>query len=1054
MVESILTGKSEERRRIFEEAAGVTKYKLRRRSAFRKLEATEADLQRLADIISEVEKNVTSLNRQVKKAQRYQEFKDALREKEVRMATHAYSTLTAELEPLSSRLKEIQDQRAILTTQFDEREAEIEKARLELLNAERKLSGKQRELNELALRIQKREEVILVDRERRKALEDTKTRLARDEEETKERIRKIGEQAVKTKEDLQELFKKIQMSEADFQEENVALKTLESSVVEKNNKRKTVEIQRLKFLEGISNSKQEQERVKTQLENIRSRFSAIDRELEESQLLENVRQSKIEKLTEQKTDEESLLTKFHDQHSKLRDSLEALLGKKEETREGILNRRTELQTIKERIELLKKFIESHEDHPEGVQHLLTQGHLNGGCKGTLGEILTVESTYRQAIETALGEAAVSLIVEETDQALRCIEVLKADEKGAVTFFPMDRFSSGRPEKSDLDLDSLRNGSGGIIDWAWNLVNCKADFRPMVRSLLSDYLVVSDLEVATRYVKKLENRRLNLITLNGEIVSTWGPIKGGANGSAQAGIVGRKALVDELSAKFQGLNEQLRKDELESAKLEERYQETFKQEQKISVEVKTLESSLTKLEIELAQVNFEARKEKETWERLTKEQALQSKNQAELDNKIEALAPSLNNMDEDRTKFDTDFKQVSEALLSLEKDLNEQRDVVQDSRVQLVNLKGDERRLQEDIARKQESERELRQSLRRIDQELGSAHNEHGAVEKRIDENKKVIQGDFEQHKEKEVEVHTIEEEYFGEKERLDKREKSVREMRIAKDEVSENFHSLELRSSELRMEREKIVEKIKEEYQVKLQKQPIDEDLDTAEFSEEIERLKDRITAMEPVNLLALKEYDKEKSRYDFLTEQKNDLSEAESNLQETIEVINKTAREQFNATFAKIQSNFKEVFKGFFPNGQANLQLSPNADPLESEIIIEADPKGRHISALSLLSGGEKALTAISLLFSIYLVKPSPFCILDEVDAPLDDANIGRFTDAIAKFAKETQFIVITHNKLTMQSANSLYGITMEEEGVSKVVSVNFRDMDLDLGSAASKAA
>ncbi len=260
---------------------------------------------------------------------------------------------------------------------------------------------------------------------------------------------------------------------------------------------------------------------------------------------------------------------------------------------------------------------------------------------------------------------------------------------------------------------------------------------------------------------------------------------------------------------------------------------------------------------------------------------------------------------------------------------------------------------------------------------------------------------------------------------------------------------MELRVSELKMRAERIQERIREEYHLSVKAEPQEEELDTEALAQEVEKLKNRLESMGPVNLLALSEFAREKERLDFLNTQKADLIEAESNLHETIRVINKTARQQFMEVFELVRKNFAEVFKGFFENGQANLRLAPNQDPLEAEILIEADPKGRRISALSLLSGGEKALTAISLLFGIYLVKPSPFCILDEVDAPLDDANVGRFIKAIRKFSANTQFIVVTHNKLTMRAADALYGVTMEEEGVSKVVSVNFKDMDVQSGAA-----
>jgi len=587
MVETILNGKPEERRRIFEEAAGITKYKQRRKAAFRKLEATAADILRLNDIISEVEKNVGSLSRQVKRAQRYQEIKEQLQEDEIKLATHQFSKIKIELEPLIEKLNESQDNRVALTTRFDEQEAEIEKSRTKLLELERKLSAQQKELNEVSLKIHKKEEEILVGRERRKALEVAKVRLLKEKEEISVRMEKNKAEILQSKEELQHLFEQIQLAENDYQEKSAELSSFEMRVHDKYEQLKKIENQRLHAVEGLTESKQEEERIKTQLENLDERIKSINRELEESQLLEKIREDKIAKLQEKKASQESELTKLKQQLKDVQDELTTLGESKEKVKERILNKNGEAQALKERIALLKKFIESYEDHPEGVQHLLLHGYLNGGCKGTLGENLTVESTYRRAVETAMGEAAVSLIVEASDQALECIEVLKADEKGAVTFFPLDNFSTQKIKSDLLPQNNDILQANGVIDWAHNLVQCEKEYRPIVQSLLRDFLIVEDLQTAKQHADKLRENRINLITLGGEVVSNWGPIKGGANGESQAGVIGRKALVEELESKLKETWTQLDKEEKEQQEIESKYQKAFSRERDLGKQVKVV-----------------------------------------------------------------------------------------------------------------------------------------------------------------------------------------------------------------------------------------------------------------------------------------------------------------------------------------------------------------------------------------------------------------------------------------------------------------------------------
>lgn len=1040
MIETILNGKAEERRRIVEEAAGITKYKLRRKAALRKLEATAGDLLRVNDIISEVEKVVASLNRQVKKAQRYQEFKTQLRDLEVMLATYQFSKIRFELEPLSLKLNETLDSRVSLTTKFDEKESEIEEARRKLLDLERNLSEEQQALNTISTRIQKQEEDILIGRERRKALEDAKVKLVRDKEELKVRIEKTEREVSAARESLQAMFETIQVAETDFQEKNAALNKIETKIQEKNEHMKAAEHQRLQAVEGLTESKKNEERVKTQLENISERISTLSSELEENKLLAKVRQEKIDTTLDKKTEAEGEVARIKENLNAVLEQVSHLLKSKEVSKEKLLNRKAEIQRFQDRISMLKKFIESYEDHPEGVQHLLLEGHLSGENKGTLAENLTVKERYRRALETAIGDASVSLIVEGTEQALNCIEILKSENKGSVGFFPMDWASSKKNKRnSKIDVKEAK----GIIDWAYNLVQCDSEFLPIVKSLLEDYIVVEDFKTAQDQAKQFEDEHLSFITLNGELVSTWGLIKGGANQGSDSGIIGRKVLVEELEQQLDDAYTKLDEDEAERQKIENNYQEKFRQEQELTHRLKRENEGLNELEKKYAQLEFEARKDSEQRERLQNDYKSQMETQDEFTRKFKKISPSLSGLVDDKLKYDSQLKKTSDELIVLEEEVKESRNIAQDSRMELVELKGQERHLQESISKLIEFNKDLKEQSIRTDDEIENSTNEYTDIEKRITGNKSAIQVDLDAHEALQKKVHGIEQKYLEDKEVLQAKEKFVRELRDERDVVSETLHTMELRVSELKMRGEKIVDRIQDEYGQRIRKAPIEEEVDIEANAKEITRIKERLDSMGPVNLLALKEFEKEKERFDFLVTQRDDLVEAESNLNETIRVINKTAKEQFQSIFVKIQENFTKVFNGFFPHGQASIKLDDGVDQLEADIVIEADPKGKRSTALTLLSGGEKTLTAISLLFAIYLVKPSPFCILDEVDAPLDDANIGRFVTAIREFSKETQFIVITHNKLTMRASDCLYGVTMEDEGVSKVVSVNFKDME-----------
>ena len=289
------------------------------------------------------------------------------------------------------------------------------------------------------------------------------------------------------------------------------------------------------------------------------------------------------------------------------------------------------------------------------------------------------------------------------------------------------------------------------------------------------------------------------------------------------------------------------------------------------------------------------------------------------------------------------------------------------------------------------------------------------------------------------ELTQLEEQQYQTNTHVADQEKAIRSERGKLDELAESVHKIELRVSELKLRLENLKSRMREEFEYTLQRGLVDDLFNQEETTQRIEDMREKIKEVGPVNLLSLKEFEQEKERMEFLQAQRDDLIKARKNLTETIDIINATARQKFMETFEQVQANFSQVFSTFFEGGRASLALQETADPLEAEIDIFATPGGKKMNALTLLSGGEKSLTAISLLFAIYLFKPSPFCIFDEVDAPLDDRNVQRFTNALKEFSKNTQFMVVTHNKMTMRAADQLYGITMEEKGVSKVVSVKF---------------
>jgi len=369
--------------------------------------------------------------------------------------------------------------------------------------------------------------------------------------------------------------------------------------------------------------------------------------------------------------------------------------------------------------------------------------------------------------------------------------------------------------------------------------------------------------------------------------------------------------------------------------------------------------------------------------------------------------------------------------------NNQADKVNQLNLSIVELTGNERNFRREYEQSEKLISEYETTIKNRETELVKADEQQEQLTVRIDELSELVVEDYSTKERYEANVSELEQKNRSSRDNVDEKTKAVSQLRKERESVSDMIHEIELKKSELRINADNMYRRILEEYDMELKREPIDTNYDISVDEQQVEILRQKIKNLGPVNLLALKEYEQEKGRLDFLEKQQEDLVSAEQNLKETISHINHTAQEKFDTIFQEIRQNFINVFKQFFPEGDANLLIATDEDPLEAAIEIRANPKGKKMDSLTLLSGGEKALTAISLLFGIYLVKPSPICILDEVDAPLDDNNIQRFINAIKQFASSTQFIIVTHNKLTMKSADCLYGITMEESGISKLVSV-----------------
>lgn len=1031
-VEKILNGEADERRKIFEEAAGITKFKQRRKLTFRKLEATEKDLVRVDDILSEVEKNVRSLKRQVSKAQRYQSLATELKELDLKLATRDFTTILNELEPLQTRLDMSVNNRESAASNLAKFDADYEELRRKLLELEKKLSEKQTVYNQNSRDIQKFEERILVNSERIRSLKEMQDRYVSERagmiERQSDLERTLDEATYSTKEAKRQL----ESAQAEYEVANKKFQDMRATFEDKRAQAKEIEAELLFYREELSKKQNEGERLRATEENLSQRLKQIEQDIQNYQTRS---EELANELASARQDEEATAASL----GFLQQQFESISHKIEETKMALerlnkaeLQDKNRIEVLENNAAMIRKVLENYQDYPTGVRFLATHPSDSFTSEGAVANVLNVQQQHRTAISAALGEAATYLIVSDKNEAYAGINLLQQDRKGVVSFLPLESLNLEIDDHPDVD-------DLGVIGWADEIIRCDDRYTKIIKALLGDYLVVQDLETANRIYSSLSPHKVNIVTLAGEVLGHWGLVRGGSHSKRQSDIVGRQEELDQMLQEIVTLQDNAEHRQTQMNSRRENLRNEQQEANELAERIKRVEKELGEKRVAVGRLVYEEQSVKEAIAQEENEKTQLLERVTQLDQNLKSQDSHTQSLIDKRSELSQQLYAQQEELSTLEVELNQVSEELQNWQVKVATTRG----MFESSQRESDSVRnQITESKRMI--ELRDAENVRAAneIEELDDVNQEYnerVEEIQQQQSALDEQLNQLKNEQYETNVKADEQEKQIRTLRHENQDLSESVHSIELRISELKMRKENLLERIDEEYNVQLKRDHTQEEFDVDETRQRVDDIKERLRSIGPVNLLALKEYEQEKERSDFLHSQRADLLKARENLTETIDIINKTAREKFLETFENVQKNFTNVFKSFFEGGRASLVLREGNDPLEADIDIYAAPGGKKPQSLQLLSGGEKSLTAVSLLFAIYLVKPSPFCIFDEVDAPLDDKNVQRFASALQEFAQQTQFIVVSHNKLTMRAADQLYGVTMQEEGVSKVVSVKF---------------
>ncbi len=1040
MVEAILSDRAEERRFLFEEAAGITKYKLRRKEAERKLEHTENDLLRLGDILSEVEKQVNSLRRQRGKAERHKRLSEEIRNLEIRLGRNEFGILKTREKDLQEKVKASTDRSQRAASDLDQEEARTESLKLQLLETDKELVEIQKTVNRLSESNFRIEQEISVSRERKSNLEKLITKNEEEMENLKSRRSSITEERDQKKRQLEELATKIESKERECQAEDDKLISSDEK------------LQQIKAsLQELSQKWQEANDLLNRLDSEKESSHAQIRELSEREAaLTKEAQTLSEKISGVSQTLSGLASEDQAKRKLRQTTTERAQSLKEEVeqnRNGLaqlaaeeIELRSVLEGDKAGLHMLEQICEHYEGYGEGERWILSAKDKLPGIIDTVANLISAPAEYVRAIESALGEAAQFIVCQDTESAKNAIVHLKNEKAGRATFLPLDRIDGLEVGSHPVEPGAHR----GIVGKASDLVQCDRKFAKVTRVLLETVILVGTLDQALELSSTIQPD-LDLVTLNGELVKAQAALSGGS--SRGISLLGRELEIRKLKDRIDEQNGRLQ--QITDEKNQRQAQEQSLQEElaQVSAENEKAAQRLQQSEVQLKTLEFE-------------KSSLEKRN-SELQELVEQTKQMIEDTRRKSERQNQRHQELSQEKVRLSSMLDKEKQVLEEAeaghtgtfkranqlKIELVSLQGRKEQTESDLTRLSELIQEIQNTLEskaRESQDSLSEIEELGRTNARKQDELKQAFEEIEGYK---AQLNAKTGEHADRQADLDLKEKNLKAARQTKERFLDELHQLRMEQVELSSKTRSVQDRILEEYQVNLEEADEVEDLSEEEIEKSREALgqtKEKLKALGAVNLLALEEYESSKQRLDFLQNQVKDLTEAKETLTSAILKINQTARELFTETFEKARINFQKVFEELFEGGETELRLEESGDPLESPILISARPYGKRLLSISQLSGGEKALTAIALLFAIYLVKPSPFCIFDEVDAPLDDANIGRFLQLIKHFSSNTQFIVITHNKMTMEAADVLYGVTMEQPGVSKIVSVRFDKHEL----------
>ncbi|MHB8169995.1 MAG: chromosome segregation protein SMC [Thermincolia bacterium] len=1039
-VEEILSAKPEERRVLIEEAAGIVKYRNRKNEAMGKLTDTEQNLLRVSDIINELENQMGPLGEQAEKAEAYNRFKEELTSLEINLFINQLEEQKVKLAEARQAVQEYLRQTEGAETAVTRLESQVEELRLALNQKDEEISRFQQEFYQLSTEAERTESRIGLTGEQARNMEQLVQRLGQETEEIQQRLDGLEGEFAGEKDKLNQVQAGVVAGEERLAREEAALEERNQGLVAGEQAVEGFKSDVIDLLNGMAAKRNQLHNFELEESNMGRRLQ----QLQESSAGAGAERAALgSKLDETREGVEGLHREMEDiqtQGLALKEQGLALEGQQGENRAAQNRTKDELHRSGSRLKVLQDMQQEYEGYQKGVKEVLLAGKkgLCSGLCGVVAELINVPAKYEMAVEVALGGALQNIITETDQDAKKAIQHLKKNNLGRATFLPLNTIRLNTLYGNDAKAAEMV----GALGIASQLIEVEDKYRPIIDNLLGRLVVVENIDLAVK-IAQASNYRVKLVTLDGDVINPGGSLTGGSYSKKGANLLGRSREIEDLTKKVASLETQLAGAQEQEEQLARHLGEIGTKLTGLQEQYQQSQVQLATKETELVQLEQEAKRHLQTAELLEMEQQ----------QLMEQLTQNRSNRDKcqlELAALEQNNKEVEEKILREQGALRETiekrnglNEAITQLKVELASLKQEEQGLHQVLSRYHQNRQEYRTSLGAKEKETAELVAKQEQLRQEGEEHRIQLKNMVEEKQARENKLTIMREDRGLLAQQLEEREKEARQERKKITEVRAQFHSAELKEARLETEMENGLTRLQEDYQLSyeealLQKTEIP---NRRVVTSRIQELKRSLADLGTVNLAAIEEYVRVKERYEFLSGQLTDMEEAKAALYKVINEMNQIMTIRFREAYEAINRNFTEVFTELFGGGRAHLQLTDGDNLLETGIDIIAQPPGKKLQHLSLLSGGERALTAIALLFAILKVKPSPFCVLDEIEASLDEANVTRFADYVKAFSEKSQFIVITHRKGTMQVADVLYGVTMDETGVSKLVSMKFSE-------------